>query len=76
MTGLNRVLADLDAERAALRANPETPLGRYVRALPTLRGIGPVGTWTLATELFSWRDIQNGRQLGALVGLVPARAGR
>jgi transposase len=69
---LNRALADVDAERAALRVDPKTPLGRYVHALPTLRGIGPVGTWTLATEVFGWREIKNGRQLGALVGLVPA----
>jgi transposase len=26
----------------------------------------------LATEIFGWREIRNGRQLGALVGLVPA----
>ena len=69
---LNRALADLDAERAALRVDPKTTVGRYVEALPTLRGIGPVGTWTLATEVFGWREIKNGRQLGALVGLVPA----
>ena len=69
---LTRALADLDAERARLVADPDTPLGRCVAACPTLRGIGPVGTWTLATEIFGWRQIQNGRQLGALVGLVPA----
>ena len=27
--------------------------------------------WTLATEVFSWRDIQNRRQLAALAGLTP-----
>ncbi len=47
-------------------------MGRYIHALPTLRGIGPVGTWTLATEIFGWRQIKNRRQLGGLVGLVPA----
>jgi transposase len=36
-----------------------------------LGGIGPVTSWTLSTEVFSWRDIANRRQLGALVGLVP-----
>ena len=69
---LNEALEELDAERARLTPDPETALGRYVHALPTLRGIGPVGTWTLATEIFGWRQIQNGRQLGGLVGLVPA----
>jgi transposase len=69
---LNRTLEELDAERAALTADPQTTMGRYVDALPTLRGIGPIGTWTLATEIFGWRQIKNRRQLAALVGLVPA----
>jgi transposase len=69
---LNRTLDDLDAKRATLRPDPDTPVGRYIHGLSTLRGIGPVGTWTLATEIFGWRQIQNRRQLGALVGLVPA----
>jgi transposase len=69
---LNTALEELDAERAALAVDPETTMGRYLTALPTLRGIGPVGTWTLTTELFGWRQIANRRQLGALVGLVPA----
>jgi transposase len=69
---LNRGLEELDAERAALTVDRETTMGRYVHALPTLRGIGPIGTWTLATEIFGWRQIKNPRQLGGLVGLVPA----
>lgn len=36
-----------------------------------LSGIGPVTSWTLSTEIFSWRDITNRRQLGAFVGLTP-----
>jgi transposase len=72
LTFLNDELEQLDAERDAVPVDPETPLGRYLHALPTLRGIGPVGAWTLATELFGWREIQNRRQLGGLVGLVPA----
>jgi transposase len=69
---LNRTMEELDAERAALTADPQTTMGRYIHALPTLRGIGPVGTWTLTTEIFGWRQIRNRRQLGGLVGLVPA----
>jgi transposase len=65
-------LADLEAARTALAPDRQTPTGRYVDALPTLRGIGPIGAWVLATEIFGWRQIRNGRQLGALVGLVPA----
>ncbi|MCH8149126.1 MAG: IS110 family transposase [Planctomycetes bacterium] len=39
--------------------------------LTTLAGIGPVTAWTLSTEVFSWRDIANRRQLAALAGLTP-----
>jgi transposase len=69
---LNRQRADLEAVRDALGVDAATATGRYVERLPTLRGIGPIGAWVLSTEMFGWREIQNRRQLGALVGLVPA----
>jgi transposase len=56
----------------AQRVDTTTPTGRAIEQLQTLRAIGPTGAWVLATEIFGWRQIQNGRQLGALVGLVPA----
>lgn len=72
-------LALLNAQRDALEAahharvvDPTTPSGRYLQRLPTLRGIGALSAGVLATEIFGWRDIQNARQLGSLVGLVPA----
>jgi transposase len=69
---LDTQLEDLKAARTALAPDRETTTGRYVAMLPTLRAIGPIGAWVLATEIFGWRQIRNGRQLGALVGLVPA----
>jgi transposase len=69
---LNAQLEDLETARTALTVDPESTTGRYVARLPTLRAIGPVGAWVLATEIFGWRQIQNARQLGGLVGLVPA----
>jgi transposase len=39
--------------------------------LMNLSGLGPVTAWTLSTEVFSWRDIANRRQLAALAGLTP-----
>jgi transposase len=69
---VTRQLEEIEAARAALTVERETVTGRYVDRLPTLRGIGPIGAWVLATEIFGWRAIQNRRELGALVGLVPA----
>lgn len=64
-------LRGLKASRAE-RIDVTQPTGRAIEQLQTLRAIGPTGAWVLATEIFGWRQIQNGRQLGALVGLVPA----
>jgi len=72
LTSLTRQLAEVDAARAALPADPATTTGRWVIRLATLRGIGSIGAWSLTTEIFGWRQIRNGRELGALVGLVPA----
>jgi transposase len=69
---LTTQLAELEAARTALVVDPQTPTGRAVAQLQTLRAIGPIGAWVLTTEIFGWRQIRNGRQLGALVGLVPA----
>ena len=69
---LNAQLADVDAARAGLSTDPQTETGRCVAQLQTLQGVGSIGAWTLATEIFGWRQIRNGRELGALVGVVPA----
>jgi transposase len=36
-----------------------------------LAAVGVRGAWILVTELFAWRGIKNGKELGALVGLTP-----
>jgi transposase len=58
--------------RAARPPDATTPTGRAIEQLQTLRAIGVTGAWVLATEIFGWRQIKNRRELGALVGLVPA----
>jgi transposase len=72
LESLTRQVADVDATRAALPVEPTTETGRWVARLQTLRGLGSIGAWSLATEIFGWRQMRNGRQLGALVGVVPA----
>ena len=69
---LNAQRQALQTARAAQELAPTTATGRAVTALQTVTGIGPIGACVLATEIFGWRQIRNGRELGALVGLVPA----
>jgi transposase len=73
------LLQDVNGQIRNLKAlrliRPETVTSATSRAaaqLLTVRAIGPVGASVLATEIFGWRRIRNGRELGALVGLVPA----
>jgi len=42
-----------------------------IAKLAQLKGIGPVGASVSVYEVFSWREIRNRRQLGALMGLTP-----
>jgi transposase len=72
-TQLQQLEAQLRELRAAARRPAiATPAGRLVAQLQTLRAVGPITAHVLTSELFAWRQIRNGRQLGALVGLVPA----
>jgi transposase len=43
---------------------------QQARVMIALRGLGPVLAWNLATELFAWRQFRNGREVGAILGLV------
>lgn len=69
---VNDQCRQLEKTRSTMMPDATTAMGRCVQRLPTLRGIGPVGTWVLATEVLGWRQIRNARELGGLVGLVPA----
>jgi transposase len=57
---------------AARRLPADSPAGAQIVQLQTLRGVGPITARVLTSELFAWRQIRNARELGALVGLVPA----
>jgi transposase len=72
-------LQHLEAQLRTLRRRVATPspdestlTSRAQTRLQTLRAIGPMGATVLATEIFGWRQIRNRRELGALVGVVPA----
>src|SRR5262245_28829583 len=53
-----------------LRTGTE-PYLEQVRRLLGLKALGVRGAWILVAELFAWRGIKSGKELGALVGLVP-----
>jgi len=53
-----------------LRDGTEGHLDR-VRRLMGLKAVGVRSAWILVAELFSWRRIRNGKELGSLVGLTP-----
>ena len=41
------------------------------KALMQLRGIGLIGAWVLASEIFGWRQFRNRREVGSILGLTP-----
>ena len=53
-----------------LRKGQEPYLDK-VRRLMGLKAVGVRSAWVLVTELFAWRGIKSGKELGALVGLTP-----
>jgi transposase len=61
LTTLRALHLDMGTDRVA----------QVARRLCHLRGLAATGAATLSAELFGTREFQNGRQLGALVGLVP-----
>jgi transposase len=68
---LHRPVRDTANEQERrLRAGTEPYLGKVRRRLG-LQAVGVRSAWMLVTELFAWRDIKNGKELGALVGLTP-----
>jgi transposase len=67
---LREQIRELKAERQRRLKDNERPEIKQVKQLETLRSIGPESSWPVVHELF-WRDFQNRRQVGALVGLVP-----
>ena len=68
---LHRQVRDAANEQERrLREGEESYLDK-VRRLLGLKAVGVRSAWILVVELFAWRDIKNGKELGALVGLTP-----
>ncbi len=68
---LDLQIRDLERQRKHWLKSASDPVVDLVRRMLKIRGIGPETAWLLVMELFSWRRFNNGRELGALVGLCP-----
>jgi len=67
---VNEQIRQLEAEKSRRLAEPQTEADRKAAKLLQVRSVGSVTSWTLAKELFGWRQFRNGGQLGALAGLA------
>src|SRR5262249_52547393 len=65
---LHRQVRDAANEQERRLREGKEPYLEKVRQLLGLKAIGVRSAWILVTELFSWREIKNGKELGALVG--------
>jgi transposase len=68
---LHRQVRDAANEQERRLREGTEPYVEKVRRLVGLKAVGVRSAWVLVTELFAWRDIKNGKELGALVGLTP-----
>jgi len=68
---LHRQVRDAANEQERRLREGAEPFLEKVRRLLGLKAVGVRSAWVLVTELFAWRDIRNGKELGALVGLTP-----
>jgi transposase len=68
---LHRQVRDAANEQERRLREGTEPYLEQVRRLLGLKAIGVRGAWILVAELFAWRDIKSGKELGALVGLTP-----
>jgi transposase len=61
----------LEAARRAVHRTRTDPATEKVRALMSVRGVGPNIADALVRELFGWRTFENRRQVGSFTGLTP-----
>lgn len=61
--------------REILDRQANEPFAQLVLTLLKLRAIGVESAWLLVMELFSWREFQNRRQVGAMSGMTGVHHG-
>jgi transposase len=72
---LHRQVRDAANEQERQLREGREPYLEQVRRLLGLKAVGVRSAWVLVAELFAWRGIKNGKELGALVGLTPTPYG-
>lgn len=77
---VDRQIAQLERAQAKRLQQPSSAQDQGLikqQRLQRLRGLGAIGAWVLARELFAWRTFNNRRQLAGSVGLgsSPYRSG-
>jgi transposase len=68
---LHRQVRDAANEQERRVREGDEPYLAQVRRLLGLKAVGVRSAWVLVAELFAWRAIKSGKELGALVGLTP-----
>jgi transposase len=68
---LHRQVRDAANEQERRLREDKEPYLEQVRRLMGLKAVGVRSAWILVMELFAWRGIRNGKELGSLVGLTP-----
>ncbi|MGH8650867.1 MAG: IS110 family transposase [Gammaproteobacteria bacterium] len=54
-----------------VREERKTAMAQVAGSLMQLCGIGWVGAWVLASEIYGWRTFRNRREVGGALGLTP-----
>jgi transposase len=67
----DRKVKDLESERRRQVRTGTAPWLEHVRKLLTLKGIGANSAWLFVAEVFGWRKIRSGKEIGSLAGLTP-----
>jgi transposase len=64
-------IRELEAQRRQRATEAASLAARQVQQLTRLKAIGETSAWLMAQEIFSWRQLRNRREAGAIVGLTP-----
>jgi transposase len=70
LAAVTQAVAAVEAERRRAMEQADAT-ATCSRRLHALRAIGPTIAWTLASEVFGWRQFANRREVGSMVGLAP-----